>query len=239
MPLNVLLLPLLGGYVFVSYWNVTRFDARRYSGQRLFFHAAVAGTILMSVAFITARAVIVLKPELHDWWHRLVPFEYTGASMAAFALGAMGWYPLNRFFDRDEWASRAVETWGDYLEALLMRAISEPQQVSVTLSNGKVYVGFVTRNFDPAFDRKYIQLMPVLSGYRAEATKELVITNDYGKVYRRMTGSNISAVDAVDEFELVIPASEIVSANLFDPEVYRLFGEASLETSRDRVPAGG
>ena len=35
MPFDVLLLPLLGGYIFISNWNYTRFEAKRYSGQRL------------------------------------------------------------------------------------------------------------------------------------------------------------------------------------------------------------
>ena len=43
MPFNVLLLPLLGGYVFITYWNYTRFSARRYAGERLLINAALAG----------------------------------------------------------------------------------------------------------------------------------------------------------------------------------------------------
>jgi len=45
MPFNVLLLPLLGGYLFLTHWNRTRFDTKRYSGERLIFHAAVAGVV--------------------------------------------------------------------------------------------------------------------------------------------------------------------------------------------------
>jgi len=51
VPFNVLLLPLLGGYVFITYWNHTRFSARRYSGERLLIHAALAGVFLLVVSY--------------------------------------------------------------------------------------------------------------------------------------------------------------------------------------------
>lgn len=117
MPFNVLLLPLLGGYVFISHWNHTRFDARRYSGERLIFHAAIAGAVFLGVAFVVTRMVILWKPGLYVWWRQLVPFGYTGTSLLAFALAALTWIPLNRFVsDRDTEQGKAVEQWGDYLE---------------------------------------------------------------------------------------------------------------------------
>jgi hypothetical protein len=42
----------------------------------------------------------------------------------------------------------------------------------------------VTSSFDPAFDRKYMKLMPTLSGYRDEGSKDLVITRDYATRHR-------------------------------------------------------
>ncbi|MGI8617514.1 MAG: hypothetical protein ACR2L6_00290 [Gemmatimonadaceae bacterium] len=57
MPFNVLLLPLLGGYVFITKWNKTRFDAKRYSGERLIFHAAIAGVAFLIVAYLLTRVV--------------------------------------------------------------------------------------------------------------------------------------------------------------------------------------
>ena len=48
--------------------------------------------------------------------------------------------------------------------------------------NSKVYVGLITSNFDPAFDRKYIRLLPILSGYRDSETKEVTFTHNYSSV---------------------------------------------------------
>lgn len=32
------------------------------------------------------------------------------------------------------------------------------------MKSGKVYVGFVTSNVDPAYDRKYVKILPITSG---------------------------------------------------------------------------
>ena len=224
MPFNVLLLPLLGGYIFISCWNPTRFHARRYSGQRLVFHAALAGTILLVLAFLVGKTAGALAPGLVAWWQRHVPFDYAGTSLIALGLGVLGWAPLNLFWDRTEAARKAVEERGDFLEVLISTAMEESRQVSLTLKSGKVYVGFITRSFDPGYDRKYIMLIPMLSGYREQETRQVVFTDDYARVYDPLIDSDPAFLDRVaDEFQLVVPVAEIASANLFDPEVYEMF----------------
>lgn len=85
-------------------------------------------------------------------------------------------------------------------------------------------MGFVTSNLDPAFDRKYMRLLPMLSGYRDRETNELVITRDYAEVYEEYLDEEKSYLAAFgEEFQLVIPVAEITTANLFDPDVYQLF----------------
>jgi hypothetical protein len=82
----------------------------------------------------------------------------------------------------------------------------------------------VTSGFDPSFDRKYVMLMPTLSGYRDGATKRMVITHDYSDAYEKLLEDDKGfEMRIADEFQLVIPISEIVTANLFDPIVYELF----------------
>lgn len=227
MPFNVLLLPLLGGYVFISNFNRTRFDAKRYSGERLIFHAAIAGAVFLLIAFIGTRVIILREPDLYDRWRALVPFEYTGTSLSAFVLGIISWWPLNLLFKKDREAVRAVENWGDFLELLLNRSMTNTEQLSISLASGKAYIGFVTSSFDPAFDRKYMLLLPTLSGYREHDTRELVVTHDYAEVYQQLIDKDASELFAIaDEFQLVIPVSEIVTASLFDPKVYELFESA-------------
>lgn len=225
MPFNVLLLPLLGGYIFIRRLNRTRFSAVRYSGERLIFHSAVAGVVLLAVAFLVVLVLVGLFPGLKHGWASLVPFPYSGTAFLAFLLGALGWWPLNRLFYRaDAEAARVLYEWGDYLEILLNRSARETKQLCITLKSGKVYIGFVTRSFDPAYDRKYIALLPMFSGYRDAHDQTMRINTSYVSVYQQIiAGDNAFLLSAPNDFQVVIPVAEIQSANIFDPAVYSLF----------------
>ncbi|MBD0319442.1 MAG: hypothetical protein ICV87_03850 [Gemmatimonadetes bacterium] len=226
MPFNVLLLPLLGGFALVTRWNYTRFKTKRYSGERLIFYAAIAGVFLLMGAFLVVRTVALLLPGLQASWHRAVPFAYAGTSLLAFFLGLTGGAVLNLFTSRDAAVRAVVEEWNDFLELLLDEAISKTSMVSLTLKSGKVYVGFITSNFDPAYDRKYIRLWPILSGYRDSETQEMKITTNYSLVYAEMDSSGTNPA-VVDDFQVIVPVGEVQSANLFDPRTYDLFNPQS------------
>ena len=230
MPFNTLLLPLLGGYIFITFWNHTRFSSKRYSGERLIFHSAAAGVVFLAIAFAVTRSLMLIWPALFHWWRGIVPFPYTGTSFLAFAAGATAWWPLNCWrFDREKEAQRVIREWNDYLEILLDDAARQTGQVSITLKGRKVYVGFIMRVFDPAYDRKYISILPVVSGYRDELTLNVIFDTDYARTYREMIrpGSQ-RIVTGVNDFQVIIPVSEIQSANRFDWDAYSIFQSANL-----------
>lgn len=93
MPFNVLLLPLLGGYVFITYWNYTRFSARRYSGERLLIHSALAGVLLLVVSYIIVLFISGYWPGIAGAWTTRVPFPYSGVSLGALLLGVAAPWP--------------------------------------------------------------------------------------------------------------------------------------------------
>lgn len=231
MPFNVLLLPLLGGYFFISSWNYTRFDTTRYSGEGLLFHSATAGMIFLIFAFGLTSSVIHYWPESTKLWQRLVPFDYSGTSFLAFLFGVSLWAPLNmlKTFKREDRALKTLECANDFLEMLLARAQAELKPVSVVLKSRKVYIGFVTGSFDPANSRKYIQLLPLQSGYRDSRTLQLTITTDYSRVYDRIISQELPLDVNTDDFVVVVPITGIVSINLFDEKAYGLFNTATAE----------
>lgn len=225
MPFNLLLLPLLGGFLFLTYWNPTRFDSNRYSGERLIFFAAAAGVGLLSLAFLITRGVLRFWPAIGASWHSVVPFPYSGTSFLAFLLGAFGWWPLNRVLHpQDKEARRTIQDWNDFLEVLLERAQRDVKLISLTLKSRKVYVGIVTRSFDPVNERKHIAILPIKSGFRDFHNLELTFTTDYARVYAQIIRRQVSvAAGGIRDFEIVIPVSEIEAASLFDPQAYDLF----------------
>lgn len=229
MPFDVLLLPLLGGYIFISNWNYTRFDAKRYSGQRLLFHSAIAGVGLLVSSYVILLVTRHL-PVIYEVWESLVPDPGTGTAILSVVLGVAGCPVFNRFCPREEYARKAIKRWGDFLEILLDRSMTETSQVAVTLSSGKFYTGYVTASFDPSYDRKYMKLLPTLSGYRDPKTKVVVFTTAYTKAYKDLWDEN-----PADQFELVIPIASILSANLFDPEFFKVFEVPDTENTSDEI----
>lgn len=116
-----------------------------------------------------------------------MPFPYAGTSLIAFLGGSLGWWPLNgilRLFgrDRNHYARAAMEAWGDYLEIVMEESIQRTLPVAVTLKNGKFYIGFVLQNFDPAYERKYVRVLPTDSGYRDPTTHKVNFTTKYSPV---------------------------------------------------------
>jgi hypothetical protein len=231
VPFNVLLLPLLGGYIFITYWNRTRFHVKRYSGERLIFHAALAGVFLLSVSYVVVRILASKLPATYSAWHEQVPVTHSGTSIGALLLGITAWVPLNWFYKRPAEINRTIEVWNDYLEMLLTQALEQTHQVAVTLKTRKVYIGFVLRSFDPTYDRKYIVLLPTISGYRDEKTLSLFLTTDYTAVYQQLIAADETRlIRGVDDFQTVIPVAEIISANLFDWDAYQRFNPPPAST---------
>ena len=221
MPFNVLFLPLLGGYLFITLWNRTRFQTKRHSGHRLLFHSAFFGVVFLLLAFLFSRGLTLMFPRAASWWHSRVPFSYAGTSLLALTFGSVLWIPLNRWISLvKKEAKRAIEEANDYLEMLLLQAIEETKMVMLSLKSGKVYIGLIIRNFDPAYDRKYVAVLPMRSGFRQEDLT-VKFTTDYAQVYQQIVDQKVDVVD--DDFQIVVPVSEIESAHLFSPNAYKLF----------------
>ncbi|HEX7335983.1 MAG TPA: hypothetical protein VF252_02145 [Gemmatimonadales bacterium] len=165
-------------------------------------------------------------PRAAMTWQSWVPFAHSGTSLGALLLGVTLWWPLNLVFTRPSEVKRTIEKWNDYLEELLNQAQEDTRQVSATLRSGKVYVGFIVRTFDPTYDRKYIVILPTMSGYRTDTTHQVVFNTDYTRVYQVLMEEDESRlVRGVSDFQVVIPVSEVLSANLFDWEAYERFNE--------------
>jgi len=241
MPFNVLLLPLLGGFWWVSHWHPTRFKASRLSGHKLIFWSATAGVVLLAVSSVAVEILSRNWPIVEREFKELFPFSYFGTASGAFLLGMFGWWPINRLSDRYEWGwskrnqeVKAVTDSGNHLEYLLMRAMSEQFQVQVTTFSRKVYVGYVTRTVDPAEDARYMKIIPSMSGFRRMDDLGIEYRTDYTGVLRQLADDEYLGHLGRNDFEVVIPISEIRSVSRWDPIAWERF-----ETERppDNPPA--
>jgi len=106
-----------------------------------------------------------------------------------------------------------IVTHGNSLTRLLHYADQQTELVSVTLSNGKWYVGFVAEaiNLDP--QEAYFRILPIISGYRKQGSLEPTRTVYYPAVYEK------TGVDSGD-FVITLPVRDVLIASLFDAHVY-------------------
>ncbi len=72
-----------------------------------------------------------------------------------------------------------------------------------------------------------VSLIPTVSGYRKEGTRELIFNTFYGGVFDNwLSRGDRTAEQIADYFTVVIPKSEIQSVRFFDMTVYGLFEES-------------
>ena len=237
IPFNILLLPLLGGFAFVSTWNYTRWYAVRASRERLIFYAALCGFFSLAIVFFIKIEIAPLIPCgptgfcLPVWWHQHIGFEYSGVSVGTFALAASMGFILNflPWFDKDKQAERIVRIEGGPLEQFLDAALKSQKEVLVTLTNGKVYLGPVASSFPPDGRDKTITLLPSASGYRENPNHRLHFTTEYEDIYLTLEKTN---PDQIGDFRITIPIKEVRCVTFFNRKLHtEHFGGGQLLSS--------
>ena len=236
MALGWLLIPALGGYWFLNHCNWTRFNAARASGYHLFFQAAIAGAGLVVVAYIITWLGFYLCPQGGQLWSSLVPFAYSGTAVLSAVLGLLSPPILNCFHGKEEATRQAALDKGDLIELLLAESTERQAFVELTLRSGKSYIGLALNSGLQAHDESDIALIPLASGYRDPDTQELEITTYYAPVIdewlEELEEENERPaprqemeprLENLEDFRIIVPMSELVSARLFDLDVYERF----------------
>src|SRR5215213_6955962 len=238
MPYNILLLPLLGGFLFINFWDRTRWHARRAEKDRLLIFAALAGLLCLNLSYLI-RSIppfvpcVTFLPCAPEWWDRNIGFPHSGVATFACVLGALGWWPLNRLADyryRD-WSTdgkrgserrefvRVVQENGGPLEQLFLRSMQEEIAVMITLKGGKVYIGDIGTSFVPGQHTHFL-LLPSRSGYR-DNKQRLGLTTDYDYAYAKIGANESDSIKIIESFGIVIPVDEVVAASLYLREIHK------------------
>src|ERR1700687_1244171 len=150
----LLALPLVGGLIFCSACNVTRFRAAREEGHRLYFRVVFYGTILFVSALLGRAALssyFTRYQSLEKTFVDLVsPMAEDAASAASIAqLAIVGMYAMllayplailvNLVVGKQRWLLQAME--GDDLEQMLYDGLTRRFPICITTGDNKVYVG--------------------------------------------------------------------------------------------------
>jgi hypothetical protein len=228
MPFNLLLLPLLGGFLFFSHWYRTAYFAKRQDKERLLLYSSLWGLLFLAASLI-ASTVIPCFPklvELRRWWaFNTPPIQYSGISSFAFLLSISSLGVLNLLKSSEaekKVGERVILQHGGQLEKLLYRSLIEKKRVMVTLKNGKVYIGRVTISLTPERDKDFL-LLPVKSGYREGDKQRLVITTHYDEAYSQIEEHEPEYLNMIADFGVVIPISEVLTASLYREDVHNKY----------------
>jgi hypothetical protein len=219
VPWNEFLLPILAGYIFINIWSLTRFRAQRHDGYRLLIESLFYGVLIFGVARILG--IVMYKSyrvQAFEHWRQQngLVYPYSGTALLAACLAGVVALLANWAIGRDR-AKEILLARSDngFLRLFNLAAVTY-RMVSVTLSNRKVYIGYVLRAPNLRPEDQFVGLLPVVSGYRDKDTLRLVVTTNYAPAIQ---AQKIPASD----FEITFALSAVDTANLFDPNLYPLF----------------
>lgn len=127
------------------------------------------------------------------------------------------------------------------MEFLLSRSLLNGEAIQVTLSTGKVYVGYVLAVPDPVLPTKFITLQPSMSG-RRDGEGQVSYMTFYDEILMEFE-ANPDTRDALDLFQQVIPVGKVVTPGGFNLDAYVRFlaerhsedGDSSPEIKLDKV----
>jgi len=244
-------LPLVGGLIFCSNWNFTRWRVAREEGHRLYFRAVFYGALIFaSVALArpyvesvcppcsaAARyAKALVEPMAKEKSAGPSVADLTVTCFLAMLSGLPLAWLLNLVFWKNFWLRRAIKK--DELESLLLLAADKENSIAVTMDDGKVYVGYVVEGFDPAVGRKCILLLPLMSGYRDKTTHKVNFTTFYLELYGTDDGGTVDQNKPLpaplehltaEDFITALPTDRIASYRLFDARAYQKFQKSKPE----------
>jgi hypothetical protein len=156
--------------------------------------------------------------------------------MLAFALGLVSWWPLNLLYPYQAANTRlhaANKTTA--LDRLLYQASLAQHLLSISMKDGKVYIGYIQELPPNPEDRNsYFEILPVHSGYRDKDTREMKLTTFYENAYERLVESGADEEDWI-VFLKVLKIDDILSAGRFDPEVYVKFNEKPSDQDESEI----
>jgi hypothetical protein len=231
MPYNLLLLPLIGGFLFVHLAHFFRFGAQRLDGYRLLFQSAIAGICLSAIARLVdlLLGLTPAGPSLERLWFWFSPFDYSGVSALSLLFGPALAVLVNAFINKERAKDLEIRRHGNSLIRLLHKAEKEKLLLSITLDSRKWYVGWVAEspNLDP--QEFYFRLLPFISGYRDKDTLETFRSVFYQDVLKE---TDLEP----DQFYVTLPLKDVKIAGLFNDEVYNEYFAEPDEESGAATP---
>jgi hypothetical protein len=227
-----ILLTLASGYTSLKLSHITKYRIIKYSGQELFFSSAVVGMAIFLLGYVTCKLITKICTPLFIWYSSF----YADTSIMYAVSGWIISFPLiflfvNNIFKNDYSITKYIEEQNDGLERILKISELYAKPILVTLSSGKIYIGLVSQSFFSPIENKSFTILPLFSGYRDSQTQELQIMNKYIDYITQFT--DIEDENEINNFIIALPIDAIVSASIFNFDVYKEFNSENVNDSDD------
>ncbi|EMH1211677.1 TPA: hypothetical protein ACIC9P_003068 [Morganella morganii] len=242
---------LLSGYLYVNSAVSSRYKFKRSTGWDAYFYVAVWGVIFTIASWFLCSALsllgffrylynILLSKEIitQETLNRVFPLSLSDtlkfsdlkfaifcvvSLLISFAFGQYKKWSINKNEDKKiDALVNAVHN--DPFESMLIEASVRSFPVIVTLSSRKIYVGLI---ICPKFEHgktEYIQLLPLLSGYRNQDDLTVSITTNYRQHYiDNGIASDIGVGLSISDFRTLVPKEEVEGVSFFDVNTYTKF----------------
>ncbi len=224
---DLLLLPLIGGYIFLITSYFTKFYHQRLDRQRLIFNSVIAGVLISIIGLYLNE---LLKTEcficFRKFFKFIIPLQYDGLTVSFYIFLIS--YPLakivNKLFPKNIALYWNIQKWGDEFEKLFWDSLGDENNIlMITTKSNKVYVGYLINVSEP-LKNSHITILPSMSGYRDKETQVFKITTDYTDTLEDYFKDN-KTDKLEDVIGITIPTSEIVIVSKFIPELFKGFKE--------------
>ena len=224
-----MLLPLIGGYIFLTQFIYFRFKYQKLRPQRVLFASIFTGIILVFIAYLFRIILDLINPEiiktLYNWLY-LLPIkkvDYLWTAVFTFWFPIIGTSILNLVIGIERvgrWikppAQWWVEKYGNELEQLFMSSVIQGKALQVTLKSRKTYIGFAPEIPEPG-QTNYLKLTPILSGYRRENTLQMKIVTNYFVALQKINNTNFGA--PMFDYDITIKQDEILTATFYNVQL--------------------
>mgnify|MGYP000232878992 CR=1 FL=1 len=241
MPYNLFLLPIITGYLILTFSLLFKYNLQRLSRNRILFESVGIGILIITLGF-TIRTILefIYKPIITKtkYFLNFVPIEkpnYFWTVIFSCIIGLiiiwLSNYIIRKKYKNDEPIIWAIRQNGDEIERLFKDSVEKGFAMQITLKNNKVYVGF-SETIPIPQKTNYLTITPIISGYRDSETKRLHITTDYFKVVEEFIKDIEEQIDEnIDSIHLntdiIIKQDEILSASVYEQKIYDRFNKPS------------
>ena len=244
--LDLIILPLLAGYIFLFTFNLTKFYNIRVDRQRLIFNSLLCTVFISFFSFLFDFYILKSESffgynnpllECRTYLSTLID-QIIGNKNLTFGfkhsiLILLISFPLakilNLIFRRKFAFDYTIRKFGSQLDRLFWFSLTELKDedklLMITTKSNKVYIGYVNKISEPLAE-SYIRIIPNFSGYRDKEKLTIDITTKYTDVIKYYVENN-KKKEIDQKLGIIIPASEILIVSKFDSEIFGRFNNGN------------